>query len=91
MIESDGSHGCRWAFPLHPGAEAEVEGEECVIRLPGFDVRLKAPDCDLSLDQGWYSPSYGKKEPAGLIRATRSSVAGRDQQKFSFTVHVHSS
>jgi hypothetical protein len=88
-IESEGSHDCRWAFPLHPGVEAEVEDGICTMRCPGFDLRLEAPNCELSLDQGWYSPSYGKREPAGVVKAARSSVAGRDQQKFSFTVHVH--
>ncbi|MEX1218798.1 MAG: alginate lyase family protein [Solirubrobacterales bacterium] len=86
VIESAMVHDCRWAFPLHPEAEAMVDAEGCTIRCSGFEVSFEAPGCDISLNRGWYSPSYGVRKSNRVLRATRPSAARRDQQGFSFTV-----
>lgn len=86
LVESGEGHHCRWAFPLHPEAEAEVKAETCLIRCPDFTVRFEASGCGLSLQPGWYSPGYGVRTPARILRASRMSQAGCDQQGFRITV-----
>jgi hypothetical protein len=53
-----------WTFPLAPGAEARVE-----VSAEGLEFRP---------EPGWYSRSYGLREPTTFLRARRPSVPGED-------------
>ena len=63
-VTSSRSQELEWTFPLAPGAEDRVE-----ISASGLDFRP---------EQGWYSPSYGVREPTMFLRARRPSKPGED-------------
>jgi hypothetical protein len=53
-----------WTFPLAPGAEERIE-----VRADGLEFRP---------EPGWYSPSYGVRQPVTFLRARRRSRPGDD-------------
>jgi heparinase II/III-like protein len=63
-VTSSESQELEWTFPLAPGAEDRVE-----ISAEGLEFRP---------EDGWYSPSYGVREPTTFMRARRRSVPGED-------------
>jgi len=63
-VTSSEAQELQWTFPLAPGAEDLVE-----ISAEGLDFRP---------EPGWYSPSYGVREPTTFMRARRRSAPGED-------------
>jgi len=37
---------------------------------------MEAPGLELSIDEGWMSPSYGRRNPVPFIRGTKTSSRG---------------
>jgi hypothetical protein len=73
-ITSSESQLLEWTFPLAPGAEDRVE-----ISGEGLEFRP---------EPGWYSPSYGVREPTTFLRARRQSQPGDDVT--ALTIRVQS-
>jgi Heparinase II/III-like protein/Heparinase II/III N-terminus len=72
---SGGRHDVRLAFHLGPDVEAEIEGENAILRWPGAATpgaaRLGLPPLRWSVHRGetdpilgWYSPGLGRRVPA---------------------------
>jgi hypothetical protein len=63
-VTSADSMQLEWTFPLAPGAEDRVE-----VRADGLEFRR---------EPGWYSPTYGVRQPVVFLRAERPSLPGDD-------------
>ena len=63
-IAAPESQQLEWTFPIAPGAEGRVE--------------VSAEGLEFHPEPGWYSPSYGVREPATFLRARRASAPGED-------------
>jgi uncharacterized heparinase superfamily protein len=63
-VSSAESHELEWTFPLVPGAESRLE--------------VRADGLDFSLEDGWYSPSYGVRVPTKFLRARKQSRPQED-------------
>jgi hypothetical protein len=63
-VSSAESHELEWTFPLAPGAESRLE--------------VRADGLDFSLEDGWYSPSYGVRVPTKFLRARKQSRPQED-------------
>ncbi len=63
-VSSAAAQDLEWTFPLAPGAEDKVE-----VKAQGLEFRS---------EPGWYSPSYGVREPMTFLRARRRSRPGED-------------
>ena len=63
-VTSPESQELEWTFPLAPGSEERIE-----VAADGLEFRP---------EPGWYSPSYGVREPTTFLRARRPSVPGED-------------
>jgi Heparinase II/III-like protein/Heparinase II/III N-terminus len=63
-VSSAESHELEWTFPLAPGAESRLE--------------VRADGLDFSLEDGWYSPSYGVRVSTKFLRARKQSRPQED-------------
>jgi hypothetical protein len=72
---AEGGTELTWTFPLAPGADAGIDGEAILAEWPGAAVRIEAPGVQLSIEDGWYSPRYGVREPTPFVRARRAASA----------------
>jgi hypothetical protein len=63
-VTSPESHELEWTFPLAHGSEERIE--------------VAAEGLEFHPEPGWYSPSYGVREPTTFLRARRPSVPGED-------------
>jgi hypothetical protein len=76
---SDGPHAYDLYWHFAPGATVLSPAEdECVIELGGQKVHVYSLSSgwDRSVELGWHSPVYGRKEPTSVLRfATKSQGA----------------
>ena len=87
-VSSSGGHDLQWTFPLAPGEVATVSGRIRARFGSGVGLELEAEGVDLSVDQGWLSPAYGKRLPTPFVRARRRSHPGDDVTVFAIRVIV---
>jgi hypothetical protein len=86
VIASAGSHEVEWTFPLAP-CEAEASGSRAVARFKGgLELEISAPGVELRVDDGWLSPSYGRRLAVPFIRGRKRSAAGEDTTELRLTV-----
>jgi uncharacterized heparinase superfamily protein len=80
-VSSVGEHELEWTFPL-AHCEAEAVESRVIARFPsGIRLEIHAPGVELRVDEGWLSPSYGRREATPFIRGRRRSRAGGDTTK----------
>ena len=63
-VASPSAQDLEWTFPIAPGADDRIE--------------ITAEGLEFHPEPGWYSPSYGVREPTTFLRARRRSVPGED-------------
>jgi len=63
-VTSSEAQELEWTFPLAPGAEDRIE--------------VTADSLEFHAEPGWYSPSYGVRQPATFLRARKRSRPGDD-------------
>lgn len=80
-VESAAPHELLWTFPLAPGS-ATVEQGRVVVTIGHVALELSADGIEWSVEDGWWSPRYGVREPAPFVRARRQSRPGADAQHF---------
>jgi uncharacterized heparinase superfamily protein len=69
-VEGGGAHELQWTFPLAPGAQVRVEGSRVIAEWPGGSaLTIEADGVDFAIEDGWYSPRYGVREPTPFVRA----------------------
>jgi hypothetical protein len=76
-VSGEGSHTLEWSFPLAP-CDAVAGTGSARAQLPGAELEISSPNLEFRIEPGWYSPSYGVREPAPLVRASRPARPGED-------------
>jgi hypothetical protein len=83
-VTGDGSHACRLAFHLGPQVRADLRGATARLSWTGGAAVMQLPEtlawraCQGSTDPvaGWYSPAFGRKEPATTLVGTGACAPG---------------
>ncbi len=70
-VSSEGPHTLEWTFPLAP---CDVEGGDgrAQARFERASLTIESPGLDFTVEPGWYSPSYGRRERTPFVRARRT-------------------
>jgi heparinase II/III-like protein len=68
-VSSAGPHELEWTFPLLPQAQVELVPGGATVRVGETTVMLDAGGLDVTIEDGWYSPSFGRREAAHFIRS----------------------
>ena len=77
-IVSGGPHEVEWTFTLGP-CEVRASGSRAEARFPsGAQLEIDARGVSLRVDDGWLSPSYGRREPVPFVRGRKRTSAGED-------------
>jgi hypothetical protein len=76
-VESSGSHLLEWTFTMPPGDAPGRDGE-ARFRTGGRSLEIASPGLEFTVEDGWYSPSYGRRVRAPFIRARRESLPRTD-------------
>jgi hypothetical protein len=68
-FEGSGVHTFEWFFHVAPEIHVESRGTDMELQAAGGILSLTFEGADLksSCSQGWYSPSYGRRQPAAVI------------------------
>ena len=69
-LELQGPHEYVWRFHLHPEVRADRQGETWRLERGGAAVELRwvrPQGLTARLEQGWYSPCYGREEPTRTL------------------------
>jgi uncharacterized heparinase superfamily protein len=80
-ISSEGAHDLEWTFPLAACAATLSDGTVSAA-FPAGVMRIEPRGVDLGVEDGWYSPDYGVREPVPFVRGRRRSVPGTDVAEF---------
>jgi uncharacterized heparinase superfamily protein len=85
-VTSTGEHGLQWTFPLAPSF-ATASGSAATCRFAsGVTLEIRSDGAELSVDSGWMSSSYGRREPVPFISGRKRSRPGEDVTKFTLRV-----
>lgn len=75
-IRSEGAHDVVWTFTL-AGGEPRLDGARCHVEIAGLELVVTAPEgVELSVEEGWLSPSYGVRLPTPFLRGRARSEPG---------------
>lgn len=87
-VRGNGSYGLRWSLPLAQ-CDVELYGDAAIARFPsGVRMSVRGPGLRFELVDGWYSPSYGVRHRAPVLRAQRVGKPGVDTA--TLTLHIFS-
>jgi hypothetical protein len=77
-IASTGEHDLQWTFPLAP-CTAVAAGSQATARFAGeVTLQIEVDGAELSVEDGWLSPSYGRRQRVPFVRARKRSRPGDD-------------
>ncbi|MDQ6820811.1 MAG: heparinase II/III family protein [Actinomycetota bacterium] len=77
-VASAGAHELTWTFPLAP-CEATAAGNHATATFGGgLALELDAPGVELRVEDGWISPSYGRRIATAFLRGRKRSSVGED-------------
>jgi hypothetical protein len=85
-----GTQALEWSFPLAPGASVEVREGRATVDLPSVRVVFESDGLPFRVDGGWYSPGYGRREPAPFLRARRAKRPGEDSTRITIRLSPRS-
>jgi hypothetical protein len=84
-VSSAGGEPVEWTFPLAPSsATASVEGVNAEFERGALMISSAA--VELRIEDGWFSPSYGKRIAVPFVRARRHASAGENVTEFTIRV-----
>jgi hypothetical protein len=87
-VESAGQHDLEWTFPLAP-CDVWASADRVVARFTsGVALEIASERLDFRIDQGWFSPSYGRRTPAPFVRARKRSYPMLDVTTITLTARV---
>lgn len=77
VISSAGHEGL-WTFPLAP-SDVELRGDGVrATFLSGATLDVVATGLEFAVEDGWLSPSYGRRIPTPFVRARKRTAPGED-------------
>ena len=77
-VDSAAAHQLHWSFPLGPCRDVRAAKGSATVEFDGVELSIAAPGVDFRVEEGWYSPAYGRKDPRPLLVGTRTSRQGHD-------------
>jgi Heparinase II/III-like protein len=77
-VISAGEHDLQWTFPLAPCTAVAAGSEATAGFAGGATLEITVDGAELSVEDGWLSPSYGRRERAPFVRARKRSRPGDD-------------
>lgn len=78
VVHSSTAHDLRWSFPLAP-CDLQVSDDRAVAAFDGgVLLELRGAGLRFEAQEGWISPSYGKRVRTHFVRASRRSHPGED-------------
>ena len=81
-----------WRFHLSDDVAATIEGTTAVLRSPAARAVLRwEPSLRVSVEAGWYSPSYGVRRASQQVVCRGACPPGRSEWAFVMTVATASS
>ena len=82
IVTSDAEHDLEWTFPLAPCA-ADADGDRAAASFDsGVALAVDAAGAQFRIDDGWLSPSYGRRVRTPFLRATARSSRGEHVTRF---------
>ena len=87
VLDGRGSHHLRWHFHFAPGVAIEMAANDAVD-IAASRIRLQMtlpPDLTPAIASGWYSPSYGLREPCMVLDLEAVEQVGRREYRFQLT------
>jgi uncharacterized heparinase superfamily protein len=88
LVSSDSSHRLDWTFPLGDCDAVELAGDTVVADFGPLRLSIESPGAALALEDGWYSPHYGVKEPRRFVTASKQSTPGEDRTELVLRVET---
>lgn len=86
LIESPGEHHAQWSFPLAPCDVAVEPGHLFASFESGIELELASDDLEFNVEQGWLSPSYGRRVATQFVRGLRVTRPGKDVTEITLVV-----
>jgi hypothetical protein len=78
-VESVGEHQLQWTFTLAPcQVDDSSDGGVTALFPSGIALEIASDGLRFEVDDGWMSPSYGRRLATPFVRARKRSRAGTD-------------
>jgi hypothetical protein len=74
-----------WTFPLPPGAAVQITAGGVVAEVGEARLTIAGDGLEFAVEDGWYAPVYGVREPAPFVRARRAGLGGEDVQRITLS------
>jgi Heparinase II/III-like protein/Heparinase II/III N-terminus len=85
-VIANGPHQLDWTFPLGPCKGAAASGGEARVEFDSLSLLIETGDAELKIEEGSYSPGYGRKEPRPFVTARARSQPGEHVTTFHLQV-----
>ena len=82
IVTSDAEHDLEWTFPLAPCAAHADRDRAAASFDSGVALAVDAAGAQFRIDDGWLSPSYGRRVRTPFLRATARSSRGEHVTRF---------
>ncbi len=83
-VRGEGAHPLEWTFPLAP-CEATADTGQATARFDRVQLRIASEGLRFSVEEGWYSPGYGRRIRTPFFKARRLAVPGNDMTRITLT------
>ena len=80
-VQSAGSHALQWTFPLAACRVLKHAGG-VVAEFEGGRLQIAADGVEFAVEEGWYSPSYGRRVRTPFVRARKRGAPPTDVTEF---------
>jgi heparinase II/III-like protein len=87
-VVSDAGHDLEWTFPLAPCEATACRHRALAQFQSGLTLTIDAADAEFRIDDGWLSPSYGRRLETPFVRATSRSEPGEHAAEMILRVNV---
>ena len=77
-VTSPGEHDAQWTFPLAPCSVQSRDGSVVAAFPSGAVLEISGDGLDFVVEDGWLSPSYGRRIPTPFVRARKRTSPGED-------------
>jgi uncharacterized heparinase superfamily protein len=83
-VRCEGAHPLEWTFPLAP-CEATADKGEATASFDRVQLRIVSEGLRFTVEEGWYSPGYGRRIRTPFVKARRLAVPGDDVTRITLT------
>ena len=77
-LRGSGGQSLAWTLPVAPGCDVTLTGGGARVTSANAALEIQADGLEFAVGEGWYSPSYGRRQEVPFLRARRLSRSGDD-------------